>query len=148
MWLAAQKTSHWVEVNIFCRGRDQPLELGAGWVRGRWGLWNSRKVYCELTLKINKPCNSITEGGHMLSSPYLTTLKLSVFQTMYATEEEIALTTRKLNSDQRAKAKTYLANHFKIDLLTFSVKFWITQGVWEFFSEKTLMCGLWKIDLL
>lgn len=65
----------------------------------------------------------------MLSSPYLTTLKLSVFQTMYPSEEEIAFTTGKLNTGQRAKAKKHLANNFKMDLLTFSVKFWMTQGV-------------------
>lgn len=51
----------------------------------------------------------------MLSSPYLTTLKLSVFQTMYTSEEEIGLPTQKLNTDQRAKAKKeHLANNLKI----------------------------------
>lgn len=35
----------------------------------------------------------------------------------------MALTTEKLNIDQKAKARTRLAKNFKIDLLTFSVKF-------------------------
>lgn len=39
----------------------------------------------------------------------------------------MALTTEKLNIDQKAKARTCLAKNFKIDLLTFSVKFWMTQ---------------------
>jgi len=62
----------------------------------------------------------------MLPSPYLTTLKLCVFQARYTSEEEIAHTIGKLNADQREK---HLANNFIIGLLTFSVKFWMTQRV-------------------
>lgn len=50
----------------------------------------------------------------------------------------MALTTEKLNTDQKAKARTHLAKNFKTVLLTFSVKFWMTQGGWEFFSEKNI----------
>lgn len=40
----------------------------------------------------------------------------------------MTFTTEKLNTDQKAKAKTHLAKKIKIYLLTFNVKFWMTQG--------------------
>lgn len=40
----------------------------------------------------------------------------------------MALTTEKLNTGKKAKARTHLAKHFNIDFLTFSVTFWMTQG--------------------
>lgn len=67
----------------------------------------------------------------MLSSPYHTTLKLSVFQITYTSEVEIASTAGKLNADQRAKGKKNggRAKKFESDLLTVGVQFWKTQGV-------------------
>lgn len=50
----------------------------------------------------------------------------------------MVLTTEKLNTDQKAKARTHLAKNFKTDLLTFRVKFWMSQRGWEFFSEKNI----------
>lgn len=41
----------------------------------------------------------------MLTSLYLTALKLSFFQTMYTNVEEINFTIRKLSTDKRAKAE-------------------------------------------
>lgn len=49
----------------------------------------------------------------MLSSPYHTTLKLSVFQITYTSEVEIASTAGKLNADQRAKGKKKMGGEQK-----------------------------------